>query len=113
MNRFASTKRPADCRPFQFANAGTPDRWKCRSTRRLAATGYADFFLEIIKADRADHHLLADHVAWRAVHTHRLGEFEVFLDRSAHFRGRKLLLDRSWMDDGLLAGCHPSPLVPR
>src|SRR5258705_7947038 len=83
------------------------------STRRLAATGDADFFLEIIKADRADHHLLADHVAWRAVHTHRLGEFEVFLDRGAHFRARKILLDLSCIEAGLLGGCHRARLVRR
>src|SRR6476659_2729974 len=97
MNRFASktvqTKRQARLPALTVAYAATLDRWKCRSTRRLAATGDADFFLEVIKADRADHHLLADHVARRAVHAHRLGELEVLLDSGAYLRARQILLD--------------------
>jgi len=41
-----------------------------RLARRLAAAGEADFFLQAIETDCADHHLFADHITRRAVHAH-------------------------------------------
>ena len=78
---------------------------------RLAAAGETDLFLEAVEADRADHHLLADHVARRAVHAHRLGELEVFLDRGAHFGACKILLDPGRVEAGFLGRRHRARLV--
>src|SRR4029453_1177357 len=62
------------------------------SARCLAAAGDADLFPQGVDADRADHDLLADHVARSAVHAHGFGELEVFLERAAHFGARQILL---------------------
>src|SRR5216684_7529341 len=51
------------------------------STRRLATAGDADLFPEVVETDRADHHLLADHVARRAVHAHRFGDLVGWVER--------------------------------
>src|SRR3569623_2275233 len=50
----------------------------------LAAAGGADVLLQLRQADRADHDLVADHVARRAVQAQRLGELEVLLERRLH-----------------------------
>src|SRR5882672_2448491 len=83
----------------------------CSSARRLAAAGDADLFPQAVDADRADHHLLADHVARRAVHAHRLRELEVFLDRGADFRARTVLLELRDIEAGVLGGGQRARLV--
>src|ERR1700722_17357456 len=85
----AKTKGPAK----QPALGSLFNRLKRSSAGRLAAASGADFLLEAVEADRADHDLLADHVARRAVHAHRLGELEVFFDRRAHFRAGEVFFD--------------------
>src|SRR6266404_1984366 len=87
------------------------DRQICRSTGRLAAASDADFFPKAIEADRADHDLLAYHIAPRAVHAHRFGELEVFLKRGAHFRTRDILLDPRDIEAGVLGGRHRTCLI--
>src|SRR5258708_13651636 len=77
-----------------------------RSARRLAATGEADLFLQAVEADGADYDLLADHVAGRAVHAHRLGELEILLDVSFHFRACQILFDPGGIEPGFLATTH-------
>src|SRR5438045_3004872 len=62
------------------------------SAGRLAATGDADLFLQIVDADRADHDLLADHIARGAVHAPGFRELEVLLQHAGHFGARHLLL---------------------
>src|SRR5258708_13294731 len=82
-----------------------------RSRRRLAAAGDADLLGKSIAADRADHHLLADHVARRAVHAHSFGELEIFLNRCAHFRARGILLKPGHVEAGFLGGAEGAPLL--
>src|SRR6202158_3801015 len=83
------------------------------STRGLAAAGNADLFLEAFEADRTDHHLLADHIARRAVHAHRFGEFEIFLDRGAHFGARQILFEPAGIEAGFLGRGHWAGLFRR
>src|SRR5207244_7260396 len=64
-----------------------------QSARRLAAARGADLLLQPLKPDRADHDLLADHVARRTVHAHRFGELEVFLYRGFGFPACHVLLE--------------------
>src|SRR5947207_11749468 len=106
--KIPQTKRPAP--PPAFVLPTRQRRWGA-STGRLATAGEADLFPEVVETDRPDHHLLADHVARRAVHAHCFGELEVFLDRGAHLRARKVLLDPRGIEAGLLGGCHRAHLV--
>src|SRR5579863_6178512 len=72
------------------------------SAGHFAAAGEADLFLETFEADGADHHLLADHVAWRAVHAHGFRELEVFIDRGFHLGARQILLEPRHVEAGIL-----------
>src|SRR5437879_12739519 len=73
-----------------------------QSARRLAAAGGADLLLQSLKPDRADHHLFADHVARRTVHSHRFGKLEIFLDRGFRFRACHVLFELCGMDASVL-----------
>src|SRR4051795_11928291 len=77
----------------------------------LAAAGDADLFLETVEADGADHDLLADHVARRAVHAHRFGKLEVFLDGGAYLGTGEVLLDPGGVEAGLLGRLERARLV--
>src|ERR1035438_8424434 len=93
------TKRPAEPPASSLQLLKREPR---RSAGRLAATGGADLFLQPVKPDRADHHLLADHIARRTVHAHGLGELEVFLDRRFRFRARHVLFKLCHIETGIL-----------
>src|SRR5215217_1978955 len=101
------TRQPAPL----LADAATLDGCGYRLAGRLAAACNADLFPEILDADRADHHLIADHVTRRAVHAHGFGEFEVLLEGGAYFRARKIFLKPSDIEAGLLGGGHGARLV--
>ena len=81
------------------------------STGRLAAAGDADLFLQAFDTDGADHDLLADHIARRAVHAHRFSEFEVFLDGGAHLGTGDVFLDLRGVEAGLLGRLKRARLV--
>src|SRR4029079_6569231 len=81
------------------------------SAGRLAAPGDADLFLQIVDADRADHDLLADHAARRAVHAHGLSELEVLFQRIAHFGARQVLLELAHVEADFLGDSHGARLV--
>src|SRR4051812_25514406 len=83
----------------------------CRSARRLAAAGDADLLRKGIAADGANHDLLANHVARRAVHTHRFGELEILLERGAPFRARHILVELCHIEAGLLGRSQRAGLV--
>src|SRR6185437_2911768 len=80
---------------------------------RFAAAGHADLFLEPLEPDRADHDLLADHIARRAVHAHGLGEFEVLLDGGLHLGACQILVEPRHVDAGILGGGQRMGLVGR
>src|SRR5262245_51301702 len=69
---------------------------------RLAAAGVVDLFLERRKADGADHHLAADHVARRAVESELLGELEALLDARSHLVAADVALDPRHVEADLL-----------
>src|SRR3984957_19595614 len=100
-------KRPPILAASRFRNANEPKS----SARLFAAARNADLFLETLKADRADHDLLADHIARGAVHAHGFGELEVFLDRGLHFRARQILFDPRRIEAGILGGGDRARLV--
>src|SRR5215469_7842539 len=70
----------------------------------LAAAGDVDLLLERGEPDGADHDLLADDVARRAVEAERLGDLHVLIDRGAHLVGRHVLLQARHVEAGLLGG---------
>src|SRR5215475_3720059 len=76
------------------------------SAGRLAATRNADLFLQTFEADGADHDLLADDVARRAVQAHLLGEPEVLLDGRLHLGAREVLFDLRSVETGVLGRRH-------
>src|ERR1700761_2982402 len=102
--------QPAFCRILDAAK-------RCQqlalSASRLAAAGNADLFLETVEADGADHDLLADHIARRAVHAHRFGELEVLLDGGPHLGALDVLLDLRGVETGFLGRLHRARLVSR
>src|SRR6266851_7510677 len=83
------------------------------SARRLAATRVVDLFLEGLEADRADHHVGADHVARRAVHPERLGDLVALLERCLDLVARKVLLDAPDIETDLLGDRQRTCLVDR
>src|SRR3954464_15713272 len=89
------------------------DETLAASAGRLAAARDADLFLEALEADGADHDLLADHVARRAVEAHVLGELEVLLDGRLDLGAREILLDLRGVEAGFLGGCDGARLVGR
>src|SRR5438477_10719291 len=82
-----------------------------QSARRLAAARGADLLLPPLKPDRANHDLLADHIARRTVHSHRFGELEVFLDRCLRFRACHVLLELCGIEARVLGCGHRARLV--
>src|ERR1700741_667966 len=80
--------------------------WRLVSAGRLAAAGDADLFLQPFEADGADHNLLANHIAWRAVQAHLFGELEIILDRRLDLGVREILLDARGIVAGVLGGDH-------
>src|SRR3974377_1833834 len=99
MNSFAQTKRPAWAPAFACSGE------RKRSAGGLAAARDSGLLLQPLHADGADHDLLADDVAGRAVEAHILGELEVLLDRGLHLRARQILLDLRGVEAGFL-GCR-------
>src|SRR4029079_17781615 len=63
------------------------------SAARLAAARGIDLFPERLEADRADHDIVADHVARRAVEPERFGELETFLQGRLHLGARHILVE--------------------
>src|SRR6266481_8121458 len=101
-SKVVPTKKPAALQPaFGLLNEHADKQTGAKpSARRLAAAGEADLFLQAIEADGADHDLLADHIARRAVHAHVLGELEVFLQRRADLRARNILFQFRHVEAG-------------
>src|SRR5580693_5256560 len=86
----AKEKRPAAWPAFLL---DLLDERRISSTRSLAAARHPDLFLQSVKPDRADHDLLPDHVARRAIQAHVFGKLEVLLDRRLDLRASEILLD--------------------
>src|SRR4051794_30098715 len=89
--------------------AGFPFRWswmrgseRFGSAGRLAATRLRDLLPQTFDADRADHDLLTDHIARRAVHAHRFGEFEVFFDGGLGLGAGHVLLELGHVESEVL-----------
>src|SRR5712691_6612523 len=83
------------------------------SARRLAATRVVDLFLEGLEADRAHHHVGADHVARRAVHPERLGDLVALLERCLDLVVCKVLLDPRDIEADFLRDRQRTRLVDR
>src|SRR3954468_12990588 len=81
------------------------------SARRLAAAGEADLFPQGVDADRADHDLLADHVARGAVHPHRFRELVVLFQGGADFGAADILVELRHVDAGFLGRRKRAGLV--
>src|SRR5438105_2165138 len=64
-----------------------------------------------IRADRANHDLLADDVARRAVHAERFRQLEIFLERGAHFLAAEILFQLRHVETGFLGRGKRARLV--
>src|SRR4029079_19061821 len=62
-----------------------PDGWSLRSAGRLAAARGVDLFFQRGKADGADHDVVADDIARRAVQAELLGELETLFQTAVDF----------------------------
>src|SRR5262249_57325478 len=82
------------------------------SAGRLAAAARGvDLVLERTEADGADHDVVADHVARRAVEAERLGELEALLDLRLDLVAGHVLLDARDVETHLLADGERARLV--
>src|SRR5690242_12769241 len=106
MNGAAATKKGR-----RWRRPCVPERAKQRSAGGLAAACDADLFLQALEADRADHDLLADDIARRAVQAHLLGELEVLLDGRLDLGAREILFDLRGVEAGFLGRGHRARLV--
>src|SRR5262249_13803375 len=79
----------------------------------LAATGHVDLFLECCQPDSADHRLVADHVARRAVEPHGFGDLEALSERVLPLVARSSFREAALGEPDLSAPRDPSRLVGR
>src|SRR5262249_8903450 len=94
-------------RPFAIAME------RVTSAGRLAAACDADLLLQAVKADSADHDLLADHIARRTVQPHVFGELEVLFDGCLDLGAGEIFLDLRGVEASVLCRGHRPGLVRR
>src|SRR6185503_5314602 len=80
----------------------TADGAKGPSAIRLSAARGVDLFLQRIEADRADHHIIADNIAWRPVEAECLGKLEVLLQCSFYLRACHVLVEPGHVEPDVL-----------
>src|SRR5262249_27863607 len=108
MNASATTMRKTKGRRRAPASAVTVER---ASAGGLAAARDADLLLQALEADRANHDLLADHVARRSVQAHFFGKLHILFDGRLDLGAREILLDPRGVEAGVLCRSHGTGLV--
>src|SRR5262245_6604961 len=78
---------------------------------RLAAARSVDLLLERLEADRANHNIVADYVAWRAIKPERFGKLEAFLQGRLHFGARNVLVEPRHVEADVLGDGQGARLV--
>src|SRR5262245_15389842 len=81
------------------------------SAGSLAAAGGIYLFSQRFEANRADHDIVADHVAWGAAETERLGKFEALLQRRLYFRTRQIFFEPGHIETNVLGNRQRARLI--